>query len=135
MKYGLLLFFTIIGIGYLLLVLRFFDVFMDSSVTKLKYLVINGSVGLVATGWAYIGVFRYGYYKVRALIMAVYIGLLIGPQLTHFLLQISRKNGSGFIPVIDRISVPGVVAIVAAALVSFGVSYRLATKTLTQREL
>jgi hypothetical protein len=114
-KYGILFVSTLVGIVYLLIVLKAFGVMENAFGQKLNYLLICGFVGLAANGLMYVGIFKHSYHRMRAVTMVIYIGMLIGPQLLHFLLQM-RGDEAGFIRIIDSVPVIGVWLITAVSL-------------------
>ena len=122
-KYLLVLTSTVIGVFVLNSVYGLFSVLAAFPGERLKFLVLSGSICLVLNGFSYLGVFAYGYRRVRSAIMALYIISLAGPQL-YIILQATRGVGSSLLEslsaippfVIPAVAVVAIGAFVGAAL-------------------
>jgi hypothetical protein len=53
---------------------------------------LSGALTLVLNGISYLGIFRYGFHKVRAGIMVVYIFAMLSPQIVIFVQQVSETE-------------------------------------------
>ncbi len=126
-KFTILIFCFIIGVPYLLIILKIFAVMEGSFMLKLKYFLLSGSIGLAVNSVGYVGILKYGYNKIRVRITIVYIGLLLTPQVLHFLLLIFG-NDTGFIQIIDRLPGFGIGIIVTVCFGLYLFSWYISTR-------
>jgi hypothetical protein len=84
-KYIIVLVSTVAGVAVLQVLYQVFSIISAFPYSRLAFFVFSGCACLVLNGVAYLGLFRFGYRKMRAAIMALYVLCLIGPQLLLFL--------------------------------------------------
>ncbi len=112
---GIAVIYDLFGIGDLFPVLR------------IRYFLFTGSISLVLNGLCYVGVFRYGYHKMRAPIMGVYILVLLGPQLA------GEKDSYQL--AILRAGIPAVAGWIAAALCLYVACIYVSVRVKESREI
>ena len=103
------------------------------SALRIRYLLFSGSVSLVLAGLCYLGVFRYGYHKIRAAVMGVYIVALLTPQLASFLQLVGEKEN--YQTAIGEASVPVVVGWVTAAVCLYAACFYASVRAKESREI
>lgn len=79
-KFILLLFLDIIGVAYLWAAIRLSELTYSPISILPRYLITAGIVCLVFSGIIYLGIYRFGYMKMKAWIMVLYLAMLILPQ-------------------------------------------------------
>ena len=117
-KYLIALMNAVLGVLALNVVYGLFSILAAFPAERLKFLVLSGAICLVLSGFAYLGVFAYGYRRVRSGIMALYIISLIGPQLYIFL-RASSGAGSNLIELLSLVRPVAIAAVAVLALVLF----------------
>ncbi len=100
---------------------------------RIRYLLLTGSLTLVLNSVSYLGVFRYGFHKVRAGIMGVYILALLAPQLIVFLQQVRETRY--FLLTVGEASIPAVLGWIVAALAVFAVCLYASVRAKESREI
>jgi hypothetical protein len=105
-KYLLILLLDIAGIGFLYLAMKLFAIRIQPAGLPLAALVLGGNVSLVLCGLGYVGVFKWGYSRLRVVIMVMYIALLVVPQLLLFLFIESRGSLSNIVSTVTRLNLP-----------------------------
>jgi len=124
---------TIVGITAISVIFGLFGVGDAWPGLKLRYLLLTGALTLVLNGVSYLGVYRFGYHRVRAGIMAVYILALAGPQILSFLHQVGGKRN--FLLAVAETGVPAVLGWLASALAVFAACLFASVKAQESREL
>ena len=127
-KYLIVLMNAVLGVLALNVAYSLFSILGAFPGERLKFLVLSGSICLVLNGLAYLGVFAYGYRRVRSGIMALYIISLIGPQLYIFL-RASSGVGSNLIETLSLVRPAAIVAVVVVALAAFAGAAVAAART------
>ena len=100
---------------------------------KIRYLLVTGALTLVLNGISDVGVFRYGFHKVRMGIMVVYILALLGPQLITFLQQV--RDTRFFLLAISEMSISAILGCAAAAVGIFAACLYASVRVRESREI
>jgi hypothetical protein len=100
---------------------------------RARYLLLTGSISLVLSGLCYVGIFKFGYHKMRAPIMALYILALIGPQLASFLQLVGEKES--FHVAIGEASIPVVAGWILLSISLFAACLYASARVKESREI
>ena len=133
-KFILVLAGTVLGVFTLEAIFRAFSILSLWPNVRFRYLLLSGSISLILNGIAYAGVFRYGYHKIRAWIMVLYILSLLGPQLLIFL-QSTRGAGTTFVDGIGAMSGAVFAVLCCVSFLVFVLCIVVSVKTREIREL
>jgi hypothetical protein len=124
---------AVLGIVSILIIYELFGIGGAWPGLRIRYLLLTGALSLALNGVSYLGVFKFGFHKVRAGIMAVYILALLGPQLVIFLQQVREKRY--FLLSIAEMSIPTVFGWITAALAVFVFCLYASVKVRESREI
>jgi len=124
---------TVFGIVSILVIYDLFGVDVAWQGLRIRYLVLTGALTLSLNAIGYLGVFKYGFHRMRPAIMVVYILAMLGPQLTVFLQQVGER--AYFLVKIAQMSVPGVIGLAGASLVICCACFFASVRVSESREL
>ena len=132
-KFIVIFFAVVFGILGVLIIYRLFGIGDLRPELRLNYLLLAGSISLVLNGLSYLGIFKYGFHKVRAPIMGVYVLALIVPQLVSFLQLVGERVS--FQTAVGNASEPAVAGSIAAAVSLYLVLLYASIKAKESREI
>jgi hypothetical protein len=93
-KFLLLLLLGVLGVGFLLIMTWIFKIGSGTASLRRSILVMAGSTSLLAGGLCYVGIFKWGYGKMKIAVFIIYIALMLLPSLSVILTkEVGGANG------------------------------------------
>jgi ABC-type Na+ efflux pump permease subunit len=133
-KYLLPMLLGIAGIGFLYLTLKLFSFEVELNRLTPAVLIIAGNISLVASGFGYVGIYKWGFSKIRIAILVFYMALMVVP-LALFILIRKTGGSAGFDGFISSLANANLFLISVCGLLLYFGSMFLAVRIKENEEL